>query len=95
MTILENSRRVLAIELLCATQGLDFRMHDDRVRSDGCEHSRLLPGPGVLAAYETVRSEIPFLEYDRELHLDISKAEQLITSGAVLRAVEAAIGSLN
>jgi histidine ammonia-lyase len=95
MTILENSRRVLAIELLCAAQGLDFRMHDDRVRSDGCEHSRLLPGPGVLAAYETVRSQIPFLEYDRELHLDISKAEQLISSGAVLRAVEDAIGSLN
>jgi len=93
--ILANVRHVLAIELLCASQGLDFRMHDDTVRSGGCEHSRLLPGPGVLAAYETVRKHIPFLEYDRELHLDISKAAELVSSGAVLTAVEAAIGSLN
>lgn len=93
--ILKNVQRVLAIELLCAAQGLDFRMHDDTVRSGACEHARLLPGPGVLAAYEAVRKSIPFLEHDRQLHLDILKAEELVTSGAVLTAVEAAIGSLN
>jgi histidine ammonia-lyase len=93
--ILENVQSVLAIELLCAAQGLDFRMHDDKVRSNSCEHSLLQPGPGVLAAYEVVRQHIQFLEYDRELHLDISLAQELIRSGTLLTAVEKAIGTLN
>lgn len=92
--ILGNVKKVLAIELLCAAQGLDFRMYDPDVRERGCEHAHLLPGPGVQAAYEAVRETVPFLEYDRELHLDIQKAEVLVSSGAILQAVEAAIGPL-
>jgi histidine ammonia-lyase len=92
--ILKNVQKVLAIELLCAAQGLDFRMYDADVRERGCEHAQLLPGPGVQAAYEAVRKHVPFLEYDRELHLDIDKAEELISGGQVLNAVETAIGPL-
>jgi histidine ammonia-lyase len=93
--ILANVRRVMAIELLCASQGLDFRMTEDTVCNVGSEHSPLLPGPGVLAAHKLVRKHIPFLEEDRELHKDIATAERLIASGELLNAVEQAIGELN
>lgn len=92
--ILNNTRRVLAIELLCAAQGLDFRISDDTICSSGAEHSELLPGPGVHAAYKVVRKYIPFLEYDREIHVDISAAEKIIASGELLQQVEASLGPL-
>jgi len=86
--ILQNTRRVLAIELMCAAQGLHLRIKQN-------ENSQLLPGTGVLAAFQEVSKNIPFLENDREMHLDITKAEQLIESGALLSTVETAIGPLN
>ena len=92
--ILQNVRRVLAIELLCATQGLDFRLHEQTFCKGGEEHKGILPGPGVLAAHKLVRAHIPFLDDDRELHSDILAAEQLLASGELLQTVEAAIGPL-
>lgn len=38
-------------------------------------------GLGVEAAYRFVRNHIPFLEEDREMHLDMAKAEEIIASG--------------
>jgi histidine ammonia-lyase len=92
--ILNNTKRALAIELLCAAQGLDFRMNEATKCSGGSMHKQLLPGPGVLAAYETVRKHVPFLEEDRQIHLDIAEAERLISSGELLQSVEAAIDTL-
>lgn len=94
-SILGNLKKVLAIELLCAAQGLDFRMHEDTVCNMGSEHSPLLPGPGVLAAHQLVRRHVPFLDEDRELHIDLKAAEALIASGELLKTVEQSIGSLN
>jgi histidine ammonia-lyase len=94
-SILTNLRRVLAIELLCAAQGLDFRMQEDTVCNMGSEHSKLLPGPGVLAAHKLVREHIPFLEEDRQLHIDMATAEEIIASGKLLETVEQTIGDLN
>jgi histidine ammonia-lyase len=92
--ILTNARRVLAIELLCATQGLDYRIYNStEYGAPHCEHD-LSPAPGVLAAHRLVRQHIPHLETDRELHLDIAKAEQLIASGELLKVVKAAAGEL-
>ena len=95
LMIMQNVKRVLAIELLCSAQGLDFRMFDDTVRSGSCQHALLLPGPGVLAAYKAIRARVPVLEYDREIHLDLQTAEQMVESGEIVSAVEAAIGSLS
>jgi histidine ammonia-lyase len=93
-SILHNLRKVLAIELLCAAQGLDFRMNEATRCSGGSTHKQLLPGPGVLAAHKVVREHIPFLEEDRELYIDMQKAEHLITSGQLLQSVESTIGAL-
>jgi histidine ammonia-lyase len=92
--IMHNLHNVLAIELLCAAQGLDYRMNNGTVCSGGGKHSKLKPGPGVLAAYEAIREVVPFLDEDRELHKDIAAAAQLVSSGKLLAAVESAAGKL-
>ncbi|MBZ4421251.1 histidine ammonia-lyase [Myxococcus sp. RHSTA-1-4] len=71
------TRSCLAIEVLCAAQALDFRLP-------------VKPGKGALAAYELVRSKVPHMDKDRELHKDIEAVSQLIDSGELLAAVRSA-----
>ena len=92
--ILNNSRRVLSIEMLCAAQGLDFRMPAHDGHQSGREGT-LRPGPGVDAAYKLVRKHIQHLDQDRQLSQDIAAAEALILSGALVEAVEEAVGPLS
>lgn len=80
-SIVENTRNVLAIELLCAAQGIDMRGGK--------------PALGSGAAYQAVRKEIAYADQDREFRLDISKAQQLIKDETILEAVYQAIGPLN
>jgi histidine ammonia-lyase len=56
--VVEAVRHVLAIELLCGAQGLEFR-------------KPLRPGKGVLKAFEAVRSAVPRLTQDRPIGPDI------------------------
>ncbi|NOK00070.1 MULTISPECIES: histidine ammonia-lyase [Myxococcus] len=71
------ARSCLAIEILVAAQALDFRLP-------------LKPGKGALAAYELVRSKVPHMDKDRELHLDIEAVSRLVDSGELLAAVRSA-----
>jgi histidine ammonia-lyase len=71
------TRSCLAIEVLCAAQALDFRLP-------------VKPGKGAPAAYELVRSKVPHMDRDRELHKDIEAVSQLIDSGALHAAVKSA-----
>lgn len=96
--IMNNCINVLAIELLCAAQGLDFRMspmlpgahrYGEEAELD------LTPGPGVFAAHKLVRQQIPFLDQDREMHFEISEAAALVRSKKLLQAVEETIGPLD
>jgi histidine ammonia-lyase len=80
-SIVTNTSRVLACELLCAAQGLEF-------------HAPLRPGRGVRAAYDCLREHVRPLDHDRTLHIDLEKVEQLIRSGDLLAAVEAVSGPL-
>ncbi|MBD2104563.1 histidine ammonia-lyase [Leptolyngbya sp. FACHB-261] len=80
--ILENARWVIAIELVNATQALDF-------------HQPLHPGPGVMAAVEAVRRVVPHLDRDRSMTGDLEAARGLIISGELRQAVEAAVGTLH
>ena len=79
--ILENARWVIAIEILNATQALDF-------------HAPLEPGPGVGAAAHLVRSVVPPLDADRIMTGDLKAARELIVSGKLRDTVEAAVGAL-
>jgi histidine ammonia-lyase len=76
-----NTTRVLAAELLCAAQGLEF-------------HLPLRPGRGVEAAYRHIREHVRPLGRDRTLHRDLEAMDRLIRSGSLLAAVEDACGKL-
>lgn len=81
MTILTNAQRVIAMEFLCAAQGLDFRLP-------------LRPGIGTGAAYHAVRQAVAHLDDDRPLYEDIERARRLIIEGQILDAVEKTVGTL-
>ena len=63
--IMENLKKVLAIELLCAVQGIDFL-------------APLKPGREARKAYQFVRSVSARVERDRSLSLDIERVCGLI-----------------
>ncbi len=78
--ILENAHGVLGIELMAAAQALDLR--------------ELSPGRGNHAAREVIRRHVEFLDTDRPLYPDHTRMQELVRSGEVLAAVEAAVGPL-
>ena len=78
--ILENTRSVLAYELLTACQAVDIR------RQVGPWGQGL--SPAVQAVYDKVRALIPFMAEDRELRLDIEQIEKLVRSGELQAAVK-------
>jgi histidine ammonia-lyase len=67
-TIVENAENVIAIELLAAAEGLEFRRP-------------LKAGLGVERAFATLRSLAPRLEEDRVLSPDIERVAAAIRSG--------------
>ncbi len=80
--IVKNVEHILAMELLCATQGLEFLLP-------------LTPGIGVREAYRVVREKIPPIKEDRRFGEDIQKIHFLIESGELLKRVEDKVGKLN
>ncbi|MGK2961138.1 MAG: HAL/PAL/TAL family ammonia-lyase, partial [Gemmatimonadaceae bacterium] len=66
--VIANVRNVLAIELMCAAQGLDFR-------------APLKPGRGIRPAYAAVRKLVAPLENDRVLSPDINVLADAIGRG--------------
>ena len=81
-SVVANTTRVLACELLCAAQGLEF-------------HLPLKAGKGVDAAYRHIRQHVRPLGRDRTLHRDLEAVERLILSGSLLAAVEDSCGELD
>ncbi|MEZ5338754.1 MAG: histidine ammonia-lyase [bacterium] len=79
--MLKNTQTVVAIEMLCAAQAMDFRKPDE-------------PGIGTGAAWRRIRETIPFMEDDRPLQIDILKMNELLDSGEILAAAEAAAGEI-
>jgi histidine ammonia-lyase len=73
MSMVENVTAVVAIEVLCATQGCDF-------------HHPLASSPPLERVRELVRGKVPHLDEDRHLAPDIQAAIELVRSGAVIDA---------
>jgi histidine ammonia-lyase len=78
-TVHDHVRTVLAIEILCACQGLDLRLP-------------LRPGPGLRAAHARVRAHVSTMREDRPLAPDIATVRRVIDDGSLLRAVDEALG---
>jgi histidine ammonia-lyase len=76
-----NLGRVLAVELLCAARALDLR-------------APLRPAPGTGAGRAAVRAVVDPAGPDRWVAPELARAERLVASGEVLRAVAAAVGAL-
>lgn len=74
-----NVRRVLAMDLMVACQGIDLRGNKGL-------------GKGTQAAYDLVRKGCATLDEDRELYADINYCESIIADGSLIKAVENAIG---
>jgi len=81
--ILDNTRTVLAIELLGAAQAV-------HLRPDGPD--RL--GVGTRAVYDAVRECVPPVIEDRSLAEDVARLEAAVDSGALERAAAEALGDL-
>ena len=79
--VVANLSRVVAVELCCAARGLDLR-------------APLAPAAGTAAALSVLRSRVPGPGPDRYLAPELAAVEALVRSGAVVDAVEAAIGPL-
>ncbi len=75
LIIIENAENVLAIEAICAAQGIDLRRP-------------LKAGAGTTLAFQALREEVPRLQEDRELGPDIKKAAELIASQKIIQFVE-------
>jgi histidine ammonia-lyase len=75
--VLDNTGRVLAVEILCAVEGLEHRRP-------------LRPGTGTAAAVAAVRQVVPPLQADRPPGPEIESVAGLIDEGVLLAAAEAA-----
>lgn len=69
--VIDNLEYIQAIELLYATQAMDFRRP-------------LRSTPVIEACHALVREQVPFIDDDRIFADDINALHQLITSGALL-----------
>ncbi len=79
--IMENVRRVIAMEIMCACQGIDLRGNKGL-------------GKGTAPVYEAVRSQVQTLTEDRPLYEDINKCEDLIIDMSIIKACENKAGNI-
>ncbi|MEP7159100.1 MAG: histidine ammonia-lyase [Chloroflexota bacterium] len=70
--VVRNVAQVVALELLCAAQGIDFRLEDG-----------LGVGVGVTEAHRRVRERVAHLDDDRDPQPDIAAALDLVRQGAL------------
>ena len=79
--VLDNSQKVLAIELFCATQGIYFRGEDKL-------------GTAGKALYEHVRKSVAPVKEDRVRYTEMAKFEEMVKNNEIVDVVEKAIGTL-
>jgi len=80
-SIMENARRVIAMEIMCACQAIDLRGNKGL-------------GKGTAPVYDAVRKLIPMLKEDRPLYGDINKCESLIVNNEIINVAEKAVGEI-
>ncbi len=83
--VIRNVETIVAIELLMAAQGVDFRRQEA-----GSQGASL--GAGSAKAYELIREKVPFLQEDTPLEPYIEAVRKLVAEGEIKVAVEAELG---
>jgi histidine ammonia-lyase len=79
--VVDNLRRILAIELTVSARAVDLR-------------TPLQPAPGTGVALAAIRSAVPGPGPDRFLSPELAAAEDLLTSGWLVDQIEATTGPL-
>ncbi len=80
--MLMNLERILGVELLCATQGVEFR-------------APLTTSPALQAVMTRLRAKVPPLGDDRYTAPDIEAASALISRGEIARRTDVAMPELS
>lgn len=81
-SINRNVSQILAIELMGAAQGIDFRR---KVMPD----ARL--GRGTQPVYELIRQHVPFIEQDTVLYPYLEAVKKLVREGTIARIAQEAL----
>ena len=76
--IMDNVRKVIAMELLTSVQAIDLR-------------GKKKLGVGTEVAYNIIRAHTPFIDKDRIMYKDINICEDIIKDNLLVEAVEEAI----
>jgi histidine ammonia-lyase len=79
--VVENAIRVVAVELLCAVQGIEYRRPLD-------------PSPATRAVAARIREVVPPLEEDRAISAEIETVADLVRSGELVATAERITGEL-
>jgi histidine ammonia-lyase len=79
--ILENTKKVIAMELMGACQAIDIRGKSGL-------------GMGSVEAYRVIRDRITTLENDRIMYTDINMTEEIVQSWEIVSQVESKVGEL-
>ena len=80
LMVLDDVQGILAIELLCAAQAVDFR------RRGRLANAAL--GQGTQPAYDLLRQRVPFLAEDAYLAPLIAQVKALVVSGELAVSTE-------
>ncbi|MDY4005348.1 MAG: histidine ammonia-lyase [Fusobacterium varium] len=80
--ILKNARKVIAMEILSACQGIDLKKVNKNL------------GLGTEKAYTAVREIVSYYDKDRVMNIDINAVETLIEKNSIVENVEKVIGEL-
>jgi len=80
--VLNNLEHILAVELLTASQALDFR-------------APLKPGAGVQAAHEAVRTRVEHADADYEVRGDLGTCADMLRDSSLVNSVENCCGGLS
>jgi histidine ammonia-lyase len=78
---ISNLTRILAVELTAGARALDLR-------------APLRPAAGTAAALAALRKRVPGFGPDRFMSPELAAVEELVASGQLAQAVEAAVGRL-
>jgi len=79
-----NVEQVLAIELMSAAQGIDFR-----IQAIGADKQL---GQGTAPVYRLIRQHVPFIEEDTVMYRYMEHMRQLVITGQITAAAENQLG---
>jgi histidine ammonia-lyase len=82
--IVAHVETIVALELLCAAQGVDFRRRKQPI-------PRM--GRGTAGAHEAIRERVPFLAADEVMYPHIENVRWLVQEGLVTEAAQRALSA--